>query len=267
MQPKTFNTYNKIFASIFLYLLIFVSFSSPLRLVILWAETTEIPVVPVIPFVLIQSQDTYLYKLTDTDEFIAISTIPQSYYCTLVSEDDETYYEVTYYDLDGFIKKSDAVIVDYEPVTKYALGTLTINIDSSSVNLRSDPDHTADNVVASGSNSETLSYYGSCSGSSPIATYSDMWYYCKTTNQYGESVNCYVYSAYCTAIPIEENDLQIVMYTPEEESSTDISIPEMSSTMTAIVVVCLCIPTVIVMILLTRKDAPSQKTPRYHHYD
>lgn len=239
--------------------------TSPLNLTATATTTQQIPVTPAVPFVLIVEQNTILYSYND-DTFTAITTIPQSYYCTLISEANETYYEVTYYDTDGFIKKSDSQIVDYEPVTKFCLGTLTISIDSSSVNLRSSPDHTEENIVASANNLQTLSYYGTCVGTIPMLGIGDTWYYVKAYDeQTSQTINCYVYSAYVTATAIAENDLEMVMYTPEQETYPEISIQPLSSTTNIVIIALLCTPTVIVMFLLSRKGSRSlQKKPRFY---
>ena len=143
------------------------------------ANAVPIPVVPEIPYVRIESPQAMLYEKTSENggAFRPLTTLPASYYALMTEDYDIEYYRVTYYDLEGYVKKTDAALVDYEPTTKFASAALTVSADVTGVNLRARPDHTADNILAEIKRGETLAYYGKVVGSSPIVSAGSEWYY------------------------------------------------------------------------------------------
>lgn len=251
------KTTRKIFMVKTFLLSIFVCLSFSLSPI---TQLTELPVVPVVPFGLITNNSTHIYSFTG-NTYEPITTLPYSYYCLLIDDTDPTYYKAVYMDIEGYIKKSDITLVDYEPVHKYALGTAIVTIDAPQIYLRQKPDTTQANIVSTINNLTTLDYYGYLSGNAVISGGNTDWlfitYFDGTDTLFG-----YIHSSYATATAPEENSHEKVMYTPTPEPSTETINPLLDSTTNIIMIVCMCLPVVIIMSLLFRKNPDQKKKPR-----
>lgn len=227
------------------------------------AETNLVPVVPEIPFVRIGSDGVYLYGRDEiAGTFFPVTALPKSYYASAVEDYNAEYYRVIYYDLEGYVKKSEVAKVDYEPVTKYATGKLQITALVIAVPCLARPDHFRDNVVAEVKKGETLVYYGKIQGTAPEPARGDEWYYIKIISENEEPLYGYIYAPYVTAAAIPENTGEKVLREESSGGGFEPAEPEFPSYLAAVFILCLCIPAVLVMLLLFRKKPEQKRRPR-----
>jgi hypothetical protein len=146
--------------------------------------------------------------------------------------------------LTGFVPSGSVTAVDYTPKSKYGTAKLTLINDGGTVNVRSAPDHTADNIVARLTDGATLDYYGTVDGSTQNAIIGAKWF----AISLGEGELGYVYSMYASALPFAENDPSPEPV--EQPPSLDL-LP--STNNPYFLVAALSFPVVIVMYLLFKK--------------
>lgn len=177
-----------------------------------------------------------------------ITSLPSTYFVIIIGEGDASY-RVSYMDIDGYISKTAAEPVDYEPKYKYASAKFRVNNDGQAANVRSTPDHTQNNVVTSLVAGSMGIYYGVVRGSSLIPEVGDLWYYIRYSSQpylYG-----YVYKSQLSVDPIEANVIERVEPEPEQTQTTD--------KVSYIIAGALTLPALIIMLFVFKKPS---STPR-----
>ncbi|MCL2061242.1 MAG: hypothetical protein FWH03_01265 [Firmicutes bacterium] len=222
--------------------------------------STPVPVVPDIPYGVIEEDGVHFY-LHDNGILRAVTTLPKTYFVLLTGEHNAEFYTAVYFDLNGYVRKSDVSRVDFEPVTKFANGGLTVTADVTGINIRATPDHINGQVLGDLQRGATAVYYGTLAGSSPISGANE-WFFIKTTLA-GETVFGYVYAPYVTATPIPDNVIEKVLHIPENGGgSFEPPNPEWPPYLTYVFVACLSIPAFLVMLLLFKKPEKRNKVPR-----
>ncbi len=219
------------------------------------------------------SSGSAIYSLdssTDIPSYEMITYLPGTYFVALLSdmETAEGYIEVSYSDITGYMKRSDLEIVDYEPVTKYASGSLSTSFDGQNVNIRSKPDHTDIELIQCSVPSDTgLFYYGTADGTQLIKDLPGTWYYVRYSDGQSDKRG-YVHYAQVNAVPISDNVIEkVVKPTPPDGPGTPTvkpSAPQMDNLTTGLFIACLCIPAVLIVFLIFRKPASSKRTPRHY---
>jgi len=266
MQKKALTTFYKSLTliAISLSMLIFIasSFAAPLKTA---SARQQVPLVPEQPFVWFEHSSVMLYH-RNGNTLQEIVLLPQTYFAKVTDEDD-TFFSVTYYDLTGFVRKSEVTLVDFKPVTIFATSSLTVTAigDVSSVNIRSRPGSNS-GIISSVSVGSTLSFYGTLPDNSEHgATTTTNWFFVRFTLPNNQTAWGYIYAANTIATPIPNNIIEKVMIyidSPPIFSPENISWP---SHITIIFIIALSIPAVLVMLILFKKPktAPNtKKTPR-----
>ena len=226
----------------------------------------QIPLVPEQPFIHFEHSTAVLYE-SHNGFMRPVTTLPQSYFAQVVAQNAD-FFEVIYYDLRGFVRRDAAVLVSYQPVNIFGTGRLIISGDVVAVNIRSRPDHlVAHNIVGQAPHGAELLFYGTIEGTSPDPRLGSTWYFVRFTQQNGTVAHGYIYSASVTSMPIPQNVIEWVMvYAPNEPVITPPAI-DFPPYLTAIFIITLSIPAVLIMILLFKKPKSTtkthpQKTPR-----
>ena len=202
------------------------------------------------------SADTVLYSAT-ADGYTPMFTMPATYFVMLLSDDKDGYTAASWLDVTGFVETAAVETVDYVPVTKYPSRSLTATNDGNQVNIRSAPDHTADNITAYLPDGKTAAVYGETDGSKLIPQVGGLWYYVRYTEN-DQSFYGYVYSSQVTAEAVAENVI-------ERETPTVVAPVEDAGELDLYakigIIAALTVPAVIVMFLIFR-PAPKNRTPR-----
>jgi len=210
-------------------------------------------------------EDTTLYSLPenglDGGESVAITNLPATYFCEILSDSNEytDYYKVGYLDLVGLVKKDSVSIVDYTPKYKFASPKIRIADDVTGINIRNRPDNKNGDIVYTATNDEDFIYYGDIVGASPTAGI-DKWYYTRLidgdTTYYG-----YVYSIYVVADTIPPNIVEPEDGNQNNSGSVGDKASALQGTLLYIVIGSLSIPAVLIIWLLFKKR-PAAKTPK-----
>ena len=203
-----------------------------------------------VPYAIIGKETTLL-----SSDLTPLTSLPENYFVAVVG-DGEVYLEVSYLDITGFILKSSVTQVDYEPKYKYHESALvSLSNDGHEVNVRSAPDHTADNVIAVFPSGERLFYYGVMQGTSQVKEVGNDWYFVRFYDSNGEVNRGYVYSLYCSADPIPENTIEPAN-PPKDENDVSVTKPEtliLPVSKEVVIIIALCVPVVIITFLLFHK--------------
>ena len=177
---------------------------------------------------------------------LPVTTLPESYFVALLEQAEldqttEQAVRVSYLSLTGFVSADSVTAVDYTPKSKFATASLTLTNDGGTVNIRSAPNHLADNIVRRLTDGATLEYFGTAFGSTQNEIIGNEWYAVRLD---GKSVG-YVYSMYVSALPFAPNDTS-----PEPQPELPSLSPEPTVTSPYFLACALSIPVVIVMYLL-----------------
>ena len=208
------------------------------------------------PRYLVLPADTVLYSAT-ADGYAPICTLPATYYVIALGDDRDGYTAVSWLDVNGFIRSADAQAVDYQPVYPHCTRTLTAANDLNPVNIRSSPDHTADNVVGVLPHGKTADVYGEADGSALIPQVGSLWYYIRYSD--GTTVvTGYVYGAQVNAQAVTPNTGERVTPPATEPIDTESTMPAAAR---AVLIIALCVPAVLIVLLIFRPSA-KPSTPR-----
>ena len=219
---------------------------------------TLIPVVPDMPFVHIVETNVMLY---DAPNGRQITSLPQTYFAHVTGTVGD-FFNVIFYDLTGFIRQNAVTKVDFEPITKFATGNLSV-MRGGTVPIFSRPTHLEASAIFYTPRGASHIFYGTISGSIPYRTEEGYtWYFIRFLNSSGQNEWGYVHSSNVNSSVIPPNDVQKVMiYAPEEPIFTP---PEFNFPpyLTVVFIVALCIPAILVMFLIFKKPKKSQEPKR-----
>ncbi len=173
----------------------------------------------------------------------AVTTLPATYFVILLSEDEVL--KVSYKDVTGYMNKADVEIVDYEPVTKFANGSFTVNNDGYPVKLRSMPLSNSP-VISEIPSGKSGFYYGDAQGDAIIEKVGSLWHFVSYTDADGIKTG-YVYSSQVTVTTIPPNVIEKVEH---DDKGEDLSSPVNNTDI--FLIACLCVPSVLIMYLVFR---------------
>lgn len=202
-------------------------------------------------------QATVLY----TEQNEPVCTLPATYFVLPESSTAEGRTPVQYLDLRGFVRTSEIEIVDYEPVTKFAVRTAKPQNDGMGVNLRSAPDAQSGAALITVPADATLTLYGEREGSELFAGAGKLWQYVRYDGVSG-SVYGYAYAPQLACDPLVPNKIEKVLPPepdPVEEKPASIDIGRAG---TIALIAAMCVPAgVLMLVLFYRPD--SKRTPRH----
>lgn len=190
---------------------------------------------------------------SDDSLTMPVTVLPQTYFVTVIETRDDCL-RVTYKNADGYVFPDSVSVVDFTPKTKFASAKLKLLNDGGTVNVRSRPDHTSDNVIARLSDGASLYYYGTVSGTIQNEVIGDGWFCVELENGYG-----YVYSMYAQAEPVKQNVIEA-----EPEPVVPDPLPESAAAGKGeyFFIAALCLPVIIFMYLLFKNDLGSAEKRR-----
>ncbi|MDR0426318.1 MAG: hypothetical protein LBH24_04010 [Clostridiales bacterium] len=209
-----------------------------------------------VPYAHIRQNGVRLYHKS-ADGYLPVCALPRTYFVAVTGAEEDGYLPVGYLDIAGYVKASEVAFVDFEPKNKYAeAASLTVISDGHEVRLRRRPDHTADNVIGTVPPGAVLYYYGQAVGAPQVAPLGDLWYFVRYTAG-GTTTRGYIYNLYADAAPIPDNAVEAAdppaaaAETPSPDNG-DPLVP--GGALSTVVIVCMCIPVVVVCALLYRRQ-------------
>lgn len=179
---------------------------------------------------------------SDKELTFPVTTLPKTYFVCVI-EQTESAMRVTYKNLDGYIRPECVSVCDFIPKTKFAQSYLSVSNDGGTINVRSAPDNTKDNVLSRLTDGTRLYYYGYVEGAVQNQILGSKWY-CVSL---GEGKIGYVYCMYASVPELPDNVIEAIA-PPSEPDVT----PETFATAGGeyFLVAALCLPVIVLMYLL-----------------
>lgn len=137
-------------------------------------------------FAQIKYNNVYIYKTADANEKWFL--LEETYFVKIINSINESFFEVEYKDLSGYVKKSEVQFVKETPSFPY-LENITFSIGSKSIDAKSNPNEESKIVFTLEANCENVEYYGKMVGQQLDENLGNIWYFCKHNNKFG-----YVYA-------------------------------------------------------------------------
>lgn len=194
----------------------------------------------------------YRYDVYDTHYDNLICLLENTYFVEIVGETEDAY-RVNYNGIGGYVKHTAVRKVDGIPTTPYPsdIRLLTYN---KNCYLRLTPESNENNKISIlPANCESLKYIGKTIGETVEDFGKDTWYYVEYLNVKG-----YIYSSYVSSIssifPNGEK-LSFIEDTPK-------IINPLTNTECIIIVVCLTLPTLLILYIMFRKPRKKPLPPR-----
>ncbi len=196
----------------------------------------------------ILNENTYFYEKSG-ENFENKFVLPNSFFVLLIGEEGE-YYQAKYQDLFGYVKKNEVTPMDGTPVNPYAKNSFRA-YSTGGLEVYSAPKIGASTIGRLGFLQEDVPMYGEIIGDELFSYSTNKWFYC-SFQQNGETLRGYVFSYYCDRqVRASEN----TEYFPEITGTLDFSpaLPAnggLSDTVTAIIILAVSLPCLIVLYLL-----------------
>ena len=194
------------------------------------------------------SENTHFYSKSGEifeDKFI----LPNSFFVLLIGEEDE-YYQAKYLDLFGYVKKNEVIPMDGTPSNPYPNNTFRARANGG-LEVYSAPRRGATVIGNLDFLQDGILKYGEITGDELISYSTNKWFYC-SFQQNGVTSQGYVFSYYCDH-PVSSSEN--TEYFSEITGTLDFS-PELpangglSDTVTAIIILSVSLPCLIVLYLL-----------------
>ena len=206
--------------------------------------------------------NTYLYN-RDNGTFRPVTSLPIDYFVLVTDRTDPQFFAVAYHDLLGFVRRENVVLVDFEPVTKSAVGILSPFAGVLRVYLHSTPDHTLTPIILIPSDA-TLHFYGTIEGTLAHPLLGTNWFFVRyfdgTRAFFG-----YVYGGLVeVTTPIPPNIIEAVRDPNDGTEHTHRYPFELDSIRQWIIIVCLGIAGIFTMLALYRPLIGATNRPPRH---
>ena len=179
-------------------------------------------------------------------------TLPESYFVMLLGEENQDFYLARYDDIDGYVRKSDVIVMDGTPSQPFASSQFRI-FALEGMRLYSSPYFNDNNILTSIPYlADDLIYYGNMQGES-IPDKSNVWYFCEYQGTKG-----YVYSVFCDSLSIPtNNEIFNVVDSPNFDGQSPVG--SLSPVAMTFIVIGVSIPCIIVIYLLIKPTFAKEK--------
>ena len=219
----------------------------------------------------VESSGTFFYSAPN--ENASLFEIPSSYFVK-TSEIVGDFYRASYKDIDGYVKKSSARLMDGTPNTPYANATFKMFVENY---LYTNPTKNS-SVVVSVETNDILTYYGTKSGEQVNST-SNLWYYCSLIKN-GQTYRGYAFSGvtdYLSTIPTNYESFKEV----SENVPQDNQVTKLSKKTKIMLIISISVPSAMILYFLikpakiqalsnkknTKKQQPKRRNGDYFEFD
>ena len=208
-------------------------------------------------------------NISDTSLENIYFEIPETYFALIISSNSQTFYQVKYSNIIGYVSQDRVKIVSFTP-TKPEPDKLTFSIKpDAGTQLRSTPKIDNTNTTCSlPSSTQNLTYIARISAEVPTDGSSSIWIYCEYCPEYSPTkiYYGYVYSERITgleAIPQNTEDDA----NPEQTIANNSISPEsefenleISTLVQSVLIILICLPIVAIFAILLIKHRKTTKT-------
>ena len=177
----------------------------------------------------------------------ALFVLPKTYFVKITAEND-SFYQVEYKDLVGFVKKEEVIPMNGTPLSPYFIETFRVFLPSGAGLYPSTIMSDDNRILTIPYLYEDLIFYGSIEGQTAVPDKSNLWHYCKyKDNQYG-----YVYSAFADKLsspPLNNEEFEKIEVSFKKHEAT-----HLSDSALVFIIIGVSIPTLIVLYLLIKPN-------------
>lgn len=199
----------------------------------------------------ITTDGNFFYEEPSTSEENKLFVIPCSYFVLLIANANEDFYYAKYLDLYGYVKKDEVTPMDGVPKTPYANSTFRV-FSQNGLSLQSQPNTESQTIGKIGFLENDVIYYGEKTGEEPFPESTNIWYYCKPTQNETQKLG-YVFSYYCDKkSKITENTEYFPKITGELTFDNELNIKNggLTDTVKAIIILAVSLPCLIILYLI-----------------
>lgn len=196
---------------------------------------------------------TYLYKTASDDNNIKniICIMENTYYVEILLTYDEDFFKVNYNGVSGYVLRKKVKKVTGIPEKPFPIEVdmLTVN---NNIYLRSTPEKNNNNLSIIPSNCTNLKYIGKVYGEQLDDFRQNLWYYVEYQGVYG-----YVYSEYIKSISDIYPNIEELSFL--NDNDFDDIINPLSDSKSALIIVIMLLPILLMMYLIYRKPKASKE--------
>lgn len=174
-----------------------------------------------------------------------ITMLEKTYFVLIISEENDFYY-AHYNNLKGYILKDQVELINEIPTNPF-LQNITLNI-SSDCFLYSTPEALSSTKIKALSKNTQLTYIGKINGSTENLHGTNLWYYCKVSENDNEIFGYVCSDNINNLSPIFEND----EITTLKVNSTNNSFLYLNSTASNLIILLISLPTILVVFLFLK---------------
>lgn len=140
------------------------------------------------------SSNVFLYA--SPDELNPMFEIPSSYFVLLTDDANENFYNATYGNYTGYVKKEEVTAMQGSPQNPYAINHNIRITSMSGLPLMEKSTFDSTSVLTLNFLENEISYYGKLTGQEYFPNSTDIWYYCSIYKN-GKTTFGYLFSYYC----------------------------------------------------------------------
>lgn len=200
----------------------------------------------------VKNSEVYFYSSLSTSS--GLFKLPYSYFVSVISVEGE-FYQVTYKDLIGFVKKEDVTLMRGTPNTPYLNSSFSNYVAYS---LYESPNTASTSLVMLEEDS-VLSFYGEMEGEE-VSSRGNTWYYA-STNSNGNILRGYIYSEVVATPP----EITVNSETFEEvsedalASNSPTSFSNLSTGTKVLLIIAITVPSIFILFFLVKKPTKQKK--------
>ena len=199
----------------------------------------------------VKNSEVYFYSSLSSAS--GLFKLPYSYFVSVISVEGE-FYQVTYKDLIGFVKKEDVTLMRGTPSSPYLNSTFTNYVAYS---LYENP-NSSSTSLADIEEDTVLNFYGEMEGEE-VSSRGNTWYYA-SANLNGEIVRGYIYSEVASTPPettINKETFEEVSEEALEGSSTSFS--NLSTGTKVLLIIAITVPSIFILFFLVKKPTKQKR--------
>lgn len=220
----------------------------------------------------ISDEEVYFYQNADTNS--KLFKLPSTYFVK-VDAIENSFYKVTYKDLQGYVKKTDVTLMKGQPNTPYYNANFTNYVEFCLYEKA----NKSSNIIIQLNEEQQFSYYGSLEGQQ-MSSQTNIWYYASTV-QDGVTYKGYIYSAITDNLPpLSTNTEQFEIVSDDSfltDATANSTFGELSTGTKILLIISIAVPSVFILYFLikpskimqgtNKKQVEKKQSHKIHHGD
>ena len=143
----------------------------------------------------IQQDDVYFYSLPYSQDEYKLFEIPKTYFVILTDKIDDEFYSAKYQDLEGYVKINEVNAMNGTPIKPFPEASFRV-YSTDGLGIYHYPKFVNEyKITTIPYLTENITFYGEITGGEYVPEKSNIWYYCKYTDE--KDIYGYVSSVFC----------------------------------------------------------------------